>query len=474
MALLTVENLTRRFGGVVALDDVSLSLTEKEITGLIGPNGAGKTTLFNVITRLYRPQAGTVEFDGQNVLRVRPHRIVRLGIARTFQNVVLFPTMTVLENVLVGAHARMRPLSEGKGRAEALETLEYLKLDRYSDRPPPDCRSGSSSASTSLERSFRSLGCCCSTSRPAGSTMRKWASSSRSSTAPEDFDLTILLVEHHMNLVMSVSERVAVLNFGEKIAEGTPEEVRADPAVIEAYLEPRMPLLELRQVEARYGPIKALHGVSLDVGEGEIVALLGANGAGKTTTLRAVSGLVRKNGSIVFDGRPIGRDSPQAITRRGIAHVPEGRASSRVDGLGEPTDGRLRPWRAAGAEAGGSAHLRLLPVDGGAPSPAGRDAERRRAADARAGARARLSAEAAHARRAFARTRPIVVQELFRIVAELNEKDGLTVLVVEQNAILALDAAARAYVLEVGKVAIEGPSDELRRNESVRKSYLGY
>ena len=237
MALLTVENLTRRFGGVVALDDVSLSLTEKEITGLIGPNGAGKTTLFNVITRLYRPQAGSVVFDGHNVLRVRPHRIVRLGIARTFQNVVLFPTMTVLENVLVGAHTRIRPFGERKGRADAIETLEYLKLDPYADRPAAGLPFGILKR-VDLARALVSKPRLLLLDEPAGGLNHEEVGElvALINGLRSDFDLTILLVEHHMNLVMSVSERVAVLNFGEKIAEGTPEEVRADPAVIEAYL----------------------------------------------------------------------------------------------------------------------------------------------------------------------------------------------------------------------------------------------
>ena len=134
MALLSVEGVTRRFGGIVALDNVSLGLDEGEIGGLIGPNGAGKTTLFNVVTRLYRPDAGRVVFDGRNLLRVPTHRIVRLGIARTFQNVVLFPTMTVAENVLVGAHARMRPFGERRARGAAREVLEYLDLEPLAER----------------------------------------------------------------------------------------------------------------------------------------------------------------------------------------------------------------------------------------------------------------------------------------------------------------------------------------------------
>ena len=135
MALLSVEDVTRRFGGIVALDEVSLAADEGTITGLIGPNGAGKTTLFNVITRLYRPDSGRVDFDGKDLLKTRPHRVIRTGIARTFQNVVLFPTMTVAENILVGAHTRLRPFGERQGaklapRANALVVVIGALMNR--------------------------------------------------------------------------------------------------------------------------------------------------------------------------------------------------------------------------------------------------------------------------------------------------------------------------------------------------------
>jgi branched-chain amino acid transport system ATP-binding protein len=135
VALLSVEDVTRRFGGIVALDGVSLIADEGTITGLIGPNGAGKTTLFNVITRLYKPDSGRVVLADQNLLRTPPYRIVRKGVARTFQNVVLFPTMTVTENVLVGAHTRMRPFGERHARKQAVETLDYLGLTPIAGRP---------------------------------------------------------------------------------------------------------------------------------------------------------------------------------------------------------------------------------------------------------------------------------------------------------------------------------------------------
>jgi branched-chain amino acid transport system ATP-binding protein len=236
-----------------------------------------------------------------------------------------------------------------------------------------------------------------------------------------------------------------------------------------------VPLLELRDVEARYGPIKALHGVSLEVGEGEIVAVLGANGAGKTTMLRAVSGTVRKRGQIVFDGRSIAGHKPHAVARSGIAHVPEGRGLFA----------ELTVWENLRMGAYLRGERRTLKQEAERVVGYFRWMEERR--DQQAGTLSGGEQQMlALARALVSRPKllmvdepslglaPTVIQEFFRIVKELNESDGLTVLVVEQNATLALDAADRAYVLEVGKVALEGPSDELRRNESVRKSYLGY
>ena len=236
-----------------------------------------------------------------------------------------------------------------------------------------------------------------------------------------------------------------------------------------------MPLLELRGVAARYGGLQALRGIDLSVDEGEIVAVLGANGAGKTTTLRAVSGTVRRSGGIAFAGRSIARRSPESVARLGIAHVPGGRGT--LSGLTVAENLRLGAYtrrdRAAVREDEGRVlgHFPWLEERGDQRAGTLSGGEQQMLALARAlmlGPRLVLLDEPSLG------LAPKVVAEIFRIVGELNERDGLTVLVVEQNASLALDASSRAYVLEAGRVALEGTSTELRRNEAVRKSYLGY
>jgi branched-chain amino acid transport system ATP-binding protein len=229
VALLSVEHVTRRFGGIVAVDDVSFDVGEGEIVGLIGPNGAGKTTLFNLISRLDRPDGGGIAFEGRSLLRTPAHGVVRRGIARTFQNVELFGSMTVLEHVLLGRHAR-----RGRGARELVELVGLAGLAHRQARELPY----GTQKRVELARALASGPRLLLLDEPAGGLNHEEVAALGAliRRLRDDFELTVLLVEHHMGLVMSVAERVHVLDFGRRIASGTPEEVQGDQAVIEAYL----------------------------------------------------------------------------------------------------------------------------------------------------------------------------------------------------------------------------------------------
>jgi branched-chain amino acid transport system ATP-binding protein len=228
--LLEVENVTKRFGGIVALDDVSFAAEPGEIVGLIGPNGAGKTTAFNVITRLYTPDEGDVRFEGESLLKTSPSGIIRRGIARTFQNVELFRGMSVLDNVRVGAHAH-------RGEQSPEDVLFYVNLHSLRYRQAAELPYGTQKR-VELARARASAPRRLLLDEPAGGLSHEEVAQLGTfiRRMRDDYELTVLLVEHHMGLVMGIADRVHVLDFGKKIAEGTPAEVRGDRGVIEAYL----------------------------------------------------------------------------------------------------------------------------------------------------------------------------------------------------------------------------------------------
>jgi branched-chain amino acid transport system ATP-binding protein len=248
--ILSVTDLTVRFGGIVALDSVSFEVGEGRIVGLIGPNGAGKTTLFNCLSRLYTPDRGDVRFRGASILAMAPHRIADAGIGRTFQNLALFPTLTVLQNVMTGVHSRTHSdffsnalrlpsvrREETHIRDAARELLAFLGLEAVAHHPAAGLPFGTLKR-VELARALAGKPTLLLADEPAGGlNHEEVAALATVLRAIRDArGVTILLVEHHMGLVMQVSDRVVVLDFGRKIAEGTPVEIQHNPDVIRAYL----------------------------------------------------------------------------------------------------------------------------------------------------------------------------------------------------------------------------------------------
>jgi len=369
MTMLRLRDVGVRFGGLVALSGVSLDLNRGEILGLIGPNGAGKTTLFNCITGLLQPSEGSIFYDGRSMRFVAPHERARRGIARTFQNLQLWDSMSVIENLEVPMDAVGKrntfsdalglPIShyaERSARERALAILHVLELDGYGDRLAGDLPAGIQRR-VEIGRALAMRPQLVLLDEPAagldaGETDRL---AELLKLVRDRFHVTMLLVDHDMSLVMRVCDYIYVLDFGKVLAKGAPDEVRSDRKVIAAYLgeatpeltegdaasevieatnghapaprtEPGDVLLDVDGVAAGYGHLEVIRGVSLQVRAGEVVACIGANGAGKTTTLRAISGVIHaRSGNIRFDGHDITGASPERIARMGLAHIPEGR-----------------------------------------------------------------------------------------------------------------------------------------------------
>jgi branched-chain amino acid transport system ATP-binding protein len=523
--LLRLDNVQRHFGGVRAVDGVSLEVEKGSIQGLIGPNGAGKTTLVNVITGYVPAESGRAWVESDELTGLAAYRIATLGIARTFQNIRLFKDLTALDNVIVGMHTRRSddtlaqlgtlPMFRRDQRtrlSEARQLMETVGLDPGSlakraagTLPYGDQRRLEIARALALRPRLLIL------DEPAAGMNPSEKHGMRQLIERLNAQgLTILLIDHDMHLVMGVCKRVAVLNFGRKIADGTPAEVSTDADVIKAYLgtggerevasapgaagidevqeevvkaaveqaptaaEPEAAILEVRDLSVSYGAVNAVRGASLRVAEGEVVALIGANGAGKSTILNTLSGVIRpRSGTATFDGLDLTTAKPSTIVGRGLIQVPEGREILARQTVLENLE--LATW---GSRDGALTRTRIEAVMKRFPILGERRAMR--AATLSGGEQQML----AIARGLLAKPRlllldepslglaPQMVDEVFAAIEEIH-RDGTTILLVEQNALRALEIADRAYVIETGTILLTGSGDELLHNPAVRRAYLG-
>jgi ABC-type branched-subunit amino acid transport system ATPase component len=525
VALLNVEDVSVRFGGLQALAAVTIDVPENEVTGLIGPNGAGKTTLFNVITGLQPPTGGTVVLDGKDITTVKPHQRARLGIGRTFQRLETFGTLSVRDNILVAAEMR-KGWSREKFKPGGLadELIERIGLTSVAEERVDRLPTGTQR----LVEMARALA-----TKPRVVLLDE-PSSGLNEAETDAFSellielaasgLAILLVEHDMGLVMSACHHIHVLDFGQIIAYGTPTEVQADPLVRAAYLgegdeadevpeeqqallaevsalqeevraeteptngstpnvsvsepppassAPGTPTegaaLELIDVRAAYGSIDVLHGVNITIPPGTVYALLGPNGAGKTTTLKVASGQLNPTaGEVRFLGERINGRSSDKLARAGLCTIPEGRGIFPNLTVLE----NLRTMTYTGTS--------LSQIEEQAYTRFPRLKERRKQmAGTLSGGEQQMLAIA----RAIGTDpkvllldelsmglAPLVVSELYDVVKRIAA-DDVSILVVEQFAHEVLDVADVAAIILHGKVQFEGSPPEVA--EALQDAYLG-
>lgn len=506
-AILRIEGISKKYGGVLALEDVSLELRKGEVLGIIGPNGAGKTTLLDILSGLTKAAGGKALFEGQDLNQMRPDEVFRTGIARTFQSPRVFLNMTIAENILLGL---WNSIDKGTSADEILFWLSSLAGDLWNklDHSAADL-SYAEKKMTDLLRALASSPRVILLDEPAAgmneSEIQRLASIIK---RLKESGCSVVIVDHRLSLVLELADRIVVLDGGRKIFDGPPAEAKADENVVRAYLGtdsgkkksqdegndaryPGEPVLSLVDVRASYGPAEVIHGVSLHVNAGEISCLLGPNGAGKSSLIRTILGLTTvTGGSIIWKGQNIAGLPPYAIVQKSIALVPEGRrvftrltveenlilgCAGRFPSLQSLlATGQLRyvhpEIRQYIQEKKDWVYSVLPRLKERRNIPAGQlsGGEQQMLAIGRA---LMLDPELILLDEPFMGLSPVMINRIIDVLYELNSR-GITMLITDQNAKRALEISSSAYVISCGRIITYAKGDLITTAE-LFEAYVG-